>query len=1128
MFQVVMDSMFHLYNAYKNIMNLTSDQVGGRTTMSRPESGVREDALESGLEELNPRSLQRLHQVLQVQQWEEKEEEESRHNDNSLDEVGDNEEEVEQQQCGARVSEPPSPVEEDQGAGAAAVAEAESSGTSPVSDPSWETVKVCQDVLFPEPCAPTLAMKTDKTNTASLRELQSSVSYESVQLPGSIMDETRVLTSADALQAKYERYNDPFMIRKDTDDRQVRKTVETLFFRDNKRRIDYVLVYREEDDPAKVEMRKAFEENLLEKGLELETEDKNQSQDGETYFVKIHAPWDLLVRYAEIMNLKKPIKKFIVIRGGEVWKDDMEKKKRGFFSWLGMKDPFQYNEDVIPQEPTYFTTGFTRSMTEQSHLEDIPCFRLVYTPSGSKGELTGFHKTLAEKGFIIKDRESFFTPSQRSQIVWEILLRVHYSDAELDTFKLRSVGVSRLLSTSTYEAAFPLHDGRHDKDGPDGSLCDRRLLFLEWAYYGNWYKKQPLHVIRRYFGDKMALYFAWLGFYTEMLIPASILGAFTFLCGLFIMYSDFNKPSEEICTNKTDSLIMCPLCDKLCDFWKLEDSCLNSRITFLFDNPATVFFSIAMSFWATMFLELWKRKQAVIQWQWDLDNYEEEEELRPEFEEKVTTTRINPVTNKPEPYLPLLNQITRLVAANSLVLLMLFVVMAAVFSVILYRMAVIIAMYQTTSDLFRRNAKLVTSMTAACLNLMVIIILNFFYEKLVVWLTNLEVPRTETEYEDSFTLKMFLFQFINFYSSLIYIAFFKGRFFYHPGDADARTNLLMKLRYDMCDPAGCLFELCVQLAIIMVGKQIFSNVLEIIFPIMRVWWNKRTGHDNQMSEAYTRWEQDYDLAPYTRLSLFNEYLEMVIQYGFVTLFVAAFPLAPIFALLNNIVEIRLDAYKYLTKCRRPRSERIQDIGIWFGILKGITYFSVFTNALVISYTSDFIPRLVYMYGYSPGRNTLEGYIENTLSVFNTSEYTDEMGPENRTGWPETCRYRAYRNGPNDENPYGFNQQFWHVFTARLAFILIFEHVVFLLTGAVAMAIPDVPVEVKNQMMREKKVEKETLFKNEMQKMQHERHVRQVLSPDDHLNIDLGEGLITRASSRNNSPTPSAFLRDHRS
>ncbi|MPC17495.1 Anoctamin-7 [Portunus trituberculatus] len=116
---------------------------------------------------------------------------------------------------------------------------------------------------------------------------------------------------------------------------------------------------------------------------------------------------------------------------------------------------------------------------------------------------------------------------------------------------------------------------------------------------------------------------------------------------------------------------------------------------------------------------------------------------------------------------------------------------------------------------------------------------------------------------------------------------------------------------------------------------------------MKVWWNKRRGHSNQLSEAYTRWEQDYDLEPYTRLSLFNEYLEMVIQYGFVTIFVAAFPLAPIFALLNNVVEIRIDAYKYLSKCRRPRAERIQDIGIWFGILKGITYFSVFTNSNVV-------------------------------------------------------------------------------------------------------------------------------------------------------------------------------------
>jgi hypothetical protein len=77
----------------------------------------------------------------------------------------------------------------------------------------------------------------------------------------------------------------------------------------------------------------------------------------------------------------------------------------------------------------------------------------------------------------------------------------------------------------------------------------------------------------------------------------------------------------------------------------------------------------------------------------------------------------------------------------------------------------------------------------------------------------------------------------------------------------------------------------------------------------------------------------------------------VIQYGFVTLFVAAFPLAPFFALINNIVEIRLDAYKYVTTCKRPLAERAQDIGAWFGILQTITYLSVVTNVSAVPWTA---------------------------------------------------------------------------------------------------------------------------------------------------------------------------------
>lgn len=47
-----------------------------------------------------------------------------------------------------------------------------------------------------------------------------------------------------------------------------------------------------------------------------------------------------------------------------------------------------------------------------------------------------------------------------------------------------------------------------------------------------------------------------------------------------------------------------------------------------------------------------------------------------------------------------------------------------------------------------------------------------------------------------------------------------------------------------------------------------------------------------------------------------------------TLFVASFPLAPLFALLNNIIEIRLDAKKFVTELRRPVAIRAKDIGEW--------------------------------------------------------------------------------------------------------------------------------------------------------------------------------------------------------
>lgn len=78
----------------------------------------------------------------------------------------------------------------------------------------------------------------------------------------------------------------------------------------------------------------------------------------------------------------------------------------------------------------------------------------------------------------------------------------------------------------------------------------------------------------------------------------------------------------------------------------------------------------------------------------------------------------------------------------------------------------------------------------------------------------------------------------------------------------------------------------------------------------------------------------------------------MLQFGFITIFVAAFPLAPLFALLNNWVEIRLDAHKFACEYRRPVAERAQNIGVWFNILEALSHLSVIANVSHLNVMPD--------------------------------------------------------------------------------------------------------------------------------------------------------------------------------
>jgi len=76
------------------------------------------------------------------------------------------------------------------------------------------------------------------------------------------------------------------------------------------------------------------------------------------------------------------------------------------------------------------------------------------------------------------------------------------------------------------------------------------------------------------------------------------------------------------------------------------------------------------------------------------------------------------------------------------------------------------------------------------------------------------------------------------------------------------------------------------------------------------------------------------------------YVYAVIQFGFVTIFVAAFPLAPLCALINNIVELRLDAYKMVKYYQRSAAQKAQDIGAWYNILHIFAFIAVVSNVCI--------------------------------------------------------------------------------------------------------------------------------------------------------------------------------------
>lgn len=391
----------------------------------------------------------------------------------------------------------------------------------------------------------------------------------------------------------------------------------------------------------------------------------------------------------------------------------------------------------------------------------------------------------------------------------------------------------------------------------------------------SWYKKiklsfQPLDDIRSYFGEGLGLYFGFLEYFTFALIPMALIG---------IPYYLFD--------------------------WE--------------DYDKYVLFAVFNLVWSTVFLEVWKRCSATLAYSWGtLGRKKAFEEPRAGFHGPLG---LNPVTGREEPIYPSSKRHLRIYLVSvPFVLLCLYLSF--------YVMMVYFDMEFWAISIYHENPNFETSVllfVPSIIYAVVIEIMNLLYRYAAEFLTDWENHRLESSFQNHLVLKVLVFNFVNCFASLFYIAFV--------------MQDMVLLRQS--------------LATLLITSQILNQVMEAFLP----YWLQRR-RNKRVYKRMRRLMGDKELPLLEQIQLetemntylgtFDDYLEQFLLFGYVSLFSCVYPLAAVLVVLNNITEVYSDAFKMCHVFKRPFSEPAANIGVWQLAFETMSIIAVVTNCALIA------------------------------------------------------------------------------------------------------------------------------------------------------------------------------------
>ncbi|XP_067888676.1 anoctamin-10 [Heterodontus francisci] len=455
--------------------------------------------------------------------------------------------------------------------------------------------------------------------------------------------------------------------------------------------------------------------------------------------------------------------------------------------------------------------------------------------------------TMAEQQYIIK-REL-----ENLRAVNETMVPGH---PQAKLYPGKSI-IRRLQTSGLLIQLYPLHDPAELK----------KLSFI-------WYRQvkvalQPLDVIQKYFGQSIALYFAFLEYFTIALFPMAAIGVPYYI----FTWEDYDK---------------------------------------------FILFATFNLVWSTIVLEVWKRWCAKLAYKWGtLTMKKTFEEPRPGFHGKLG---VNPATGRKEPTYPHYKRQLRIYLVSVPFVCLSLYVCLLVMMVYFHMEEQALAYDKEAETVFSSVLLYLPSVIYA----LVIEIMNRIYRQAAEYLTSWENHRLESSYQNHLVLKVLLFNFINCFASLFYIAF-----------------ILQDMKL-----------LRQNLAALLITSQIINQFMESLLPYCLQKQRKRSirqklGLSNEGKEFPLTDQIKLEGTMDTYLGTFDDYLELFQQFGYVSLFSCVYPLAAILAILNNVTEVFSDALKMCYVFKRPFSEPAADIGVWLLALETMGVISVMTNCALI-------------------------------------------------------------------------------------------------------------------------------------------------------------------------------------